>query len=177
MIAELEWGSRADFIALGFTVLGWLFTGGWALWEKKQRGKAEQEIEDRDRRAKGPDLRPTDLIVNGTYIRSGQRVPENTPERTNIILQLVNRGARVSRVSANMTEPEGIVCRDGIIGENGAPNRFEPDSAQIHYLYAPKRFGKTQRITIRYEDQDGAKRCHVYKMIHGEVSFDRDNPS
>ncbi|HEY5346337.1 MAG TPA: hypothetical protein VIK62_08345 [Verrucomicrobiae bacterium] len=171
------------------TIIIALISGMWALWERKNRRKAELQLRDTVRRGEAPFLVVSDKAFNGLYVAAekgqGQfwppgdktllcwmrdEVDRKTGEGETVILVVENLGKAARRVSIKLDGK--TISLDKEMEMEGAN-----DLPFFRYAYSPVLHGKEQKLTIEFETSAGIQDKHIYLTKHGCRILKRIDPA
>jgi len=104
-------------------------------------------------------------VLSIMHSEFGKDAPDKTP--VIVLLDTNGKGARRIRISGDIP---------------GVELKEEPDVNDAHglvflkYPYTPSQHGKTQRVILSFETEDGFELTHTYETRHGHFVFNRVDP-
>jgi hypothetical protein len=177
-----------SILALGYTILKDIRTNKRMEKIEKEQEREKQEAANRRAKASAPYFTPLGQMFSILYEDDGEggmgawtwanvnvlspsrkEMPNDAPEKTPVILPLDNsgKGARRIQLSGDISEVE---------------LKREPEMRDAHgiiflkYPYSPSEHGKTQKVVLTFETEDGLELTHTYETRHGFFEFHRIDP-
>lgn len=177
-----------SILALGYTIWKDYKTNKRMEKIEKEQEREKQEAANRRAKASAPYFTPSGKMfgilydadengdlgawnsMNANVLSPSQKeMPNDAPEKTPVIVPLNNsgKGARRIRLSGDIPEVE---------------LKQEPDMRDAHgiiflkYPYSPSEHGKTQKVVLTFETEDGLELTHTYETRHGFFEFHRIDP-
>lgn len=178
-----------SILALSYTVWKDIKTNKRMEKIEKEQEREKQEAANRRAKASAPYFTPAGKMFNMLYeedddgelgvwtwangnVLSGSRkeMPKDSPEKTPVIIPLNNSGKGARRIRLSGDIPDVELKQEPDI----------PDANRtifLKYPYSPAQHGKTQKITLTFETEDGFDLTHTYETRHGFFEFRRINPA
>jgi len=177
-----------SILALGYTILKDTRTNKRMAKIEKEQEREKHEAANRRAKASAPYLTPLRKMFNMIYETNDdggmggwsgmnanvlsitrKELTKDVPEKTPVILPLENSGKRARRVRISGDIPEVEL-------------RQEPEMRSangiifLKYPYSPSEHGKTQKVILKFETEDGLELTHTYETRHGCFEFHRIDP-